>query len=171
MSSTELNIIKASKRSNYGSLRKDTSQTTSAFIVNYRHTLNPGETLQGLSLRYGVPVESIKRANRLWSNDLAIIKDVLLVPMSREKLVELNLNDNETVPSSFLAYSDLNKNARSQKDSTWPDAVNDTNVQNSEYNIDEYLNKYDTFLNESKLKLKSLENDQNKPMPRIDDNL
>lgn len=43
------------KKSNYGSLRKDTQQTT-VFIVNYKHKLKPGETLQGISLKYNVPV-------------------------------------------------------------------------------------------------------------------
>jgi hypothetical protein len=49
-------FIKSTKKSNYGSLRKETQQTTTAFIVNYKHRLVPGETLQGISLRYGIPV-------------------------------------------------------------------------------------------------------------------
>jgi LysM repeat protein len=49
---------KTSKKSNYGSLRKEIQQTTSAFIVNYKHKLQAGETLQGISLKYGVPVRT-----------------------------------------------------------------------------------------------------------------
>ena len=49
---------KTPKKSNYGSLRQDaqTQQTAKVFLVNYPHRLAPGETLQGISLKYGVPV-------------------------------------------------------------------------------------------------------------------
>jgi LysM repeat protein len=164
--SLQKTLIKTTKKSNYGSLRKDITQTqtASAFIVNYRHTLKPGETLQGISLRYGVPVESIKRANRLWSNDLAIIKDVLFVPMSREKLVELNLNDgeNETAGTSNSTNGDINNNSKVHNQngatSIQADSVNGENKDgDNEHKFKDYLNKYDTFISESKLKLKSLE--------------
>ena len=54
----QLSKSTTTKKSNYGSLRKElsTQQTASAFIVNYKHRLMPGETLQGISLKYGVPV-------------------------------------------------------------------------------------------------------------------
>jgi hypothetical protein len=51
---------KTTKKSNYGSLRveqpQQTKQTSTAFIVNYKHKISPGETLLGISLKYGVPV-------------------------------------------------------------------------------------------------------------------
>lgn len=50
---------KPSKKSNYGSLRTETqaqNQTATVFIVNYRHRITNGETLQGISLKYSVPV-------------------------------------------------------------------------------------------------------------------
>jgi LysM repeat protein len=47
---------KTTKKSNYGSLRTEAQQTASVFIVNYKHKLQAGETLQGISLKYGVPV-------------------------------------------------------------------------------------------------------------------
>ena len=49
-------FIKTTKKSNYGSLRKETQQTTTTFIVNHKHKIQPGETLQGISLKYSVPV-------------------------------------------------------------------------------------------------------------------
>lgn len=50
--------IKPVKKTNYGSLRTETQQTQTAkvFLVNYRHKLTDGETLQGISLKYGVSV-------------------------------------------------------------------------------------------------------------------
>ena len=46
------------KKTNYGSLRTENQQiqTAKVFIVNHRHKLSDGETLQGISLKYGVSV-------------------------------------------------------------------------------------------------------------------
>ena len=49
-------VTKTPKRTNYGSLRTEVKQTANVFIVNYEHKLKPGETLQGISLKYGIPV-------------------------------------------------------------------------------------------------------------------
>ena len=143
-------FIKTTKKSNYGSLRKEVQQTTTAFIVNYKHKLKPGETLQAISLRYGIPVENIKRANRLWSNDLAFIKEILLVPMSREKLIELKLDEIITETSD----EDINNNNCT---STTNNLAISKNDDGNDRKFTDYLNKYDTFINESKIKLKSLE--------------
>jgi hypothetical protein len=54
---------KTTKKSNYGSLRveqpQQTKQTSTAFIVNYKHRLMPGETLLGISLKYGISVSEL----------------------------------------------------------------------------------------------------------------
>ena len=49
---------KSVKKSNYGSLRTEVKSTTSpgACLVNYEHRMCAGDTIQGLSLKYGVPV-------------------------------------------------------------------------------------------------------------------
>lgn len=41
-------------------------------------------------------IDIIKRANRMWSNDLAFIKDFLIVPIDREKLKALNIGKKYT---------------------------------------------------------------------------
>ncbi|XP_059835968.1 lysM and putative peptidoglycan-binding domain-containing protein 1 isoform X2 [Hypanus sabinus] len=46
------------------------------------HRLQPGDTLQGLALRYGVTTEQIKRANRLYTSDSIFLKEVLIIPMA-----------------------------------------------------------------------------------------
>ncbi|NXI43252.1 LYSM1 protein, partial [Galbula dea] len=48
------------------------------------HRLEPGDTLQGLALRYGVTMEQIKRANRLYTSDTIFLKPTLLIPMPTE---------------------------------------------------------------------------------------
>jgi LysM repeat protein len=49
---------KPAKKTNYGSLRTDIQQTQTAkvFIINYKHRITKGETLQGISLKYNIPV-------------------------------------------------------------------------------------------------------------------
>ncbi|KAM8794377.1 lysM and putative peptidoglycan-binding domain-containing protein 1 [Eudromia elegans] len=44
------------------------------------HRLEPGDTLAGLALRYGVTMEQIKRANRLYTSDTIFLKPTLLIP-------------------------------------------------------------------------------------------
>jgi LysM repeat protein len=158
-----LSLIQKCKKSNYGSLHQDTQkqQTTNAFIVNYRHKLKSGETLQGISLKYGVAIDQIKRVNRLWSNDLAIVKDVLLIPIDREKLKDMNLQhtdpDNTNIEDNNYDNSKVSmSNLKSQK--TF-DNNNETTAKQSTENesVNNFLNRFDSFINESKEKLKHLE--------------
>ena len=44
------------KKQNYGSLRKDLPIQEQKQMVNLKHILKKGETLQGISLKYGVSV-------------------------------------------------------------------------------------------------------------------
>ncbi|XP_033926967.1 lysM and putative peptidoglycan-binding domain-containing protein 1 [Melopsittacus undulatus] len=44
------------------------------------HRLQPGDTLPGLALRYGVTMEQIQRANRLYPSDTIFLKPTLLIP-------------------------------------------------------------------------------------------
>ncbi|XP_053906905.1 lysM and putative peptidoglycan-binding domain-containing protein 1 [Cuculus canorus] len=46
----------------------------------WQHRPQPGDTLPGLALRYGVTVEQIKRANRLYTSDTIFLKPTLLIP-------------------------------------------------------------------------------------------
>jgi hypothetical protein len=46
------------KKLNYGSLRKDLPIQQQQQIVHIKHKLLKGETLQGISLKYGIPVSN-----------------------------------------------------------------------------------------------------------------
>ncbi|XP_041576961.2 lysM and putative peptidoglycan-binding domain-containing protein 1 [Taeniopygia guttata] len=48
------------------------------------HRLQPGDTLAGLALRYGVTMEQIQRANRLYSSDTIFLRATLLIPGHRD---------------------------------------------------------------------------------------
>ncbi|XP_037128928.1 lysM and putative peptidoglycan-binding domain-containing protein 1 [Syngnathus acus] len=45
------------------------------------HCIQPGETLQGLALKYGVTTEQIKRVNRLYTNDSIFQRKSLSIPV------------------------------------------------------------------------------------------
>lgn len=45
-----------------------------------KHIVVPGDTLQGLSLKYDVSIEHIKRVNSLWTNDSLFLREFLLIP-------------------------------------------------------------------------------------------
>lgn len=135
---------KTTKKTNYGSLRQDvqSQQTANAFIVNYEHKLMPGDTLLNISLKYNIPIENIKRANRLWSNDLTFLKDKLIIPLDKQKLKELNLTMNE-----FEMRDTANQIPKSE-----------STIEFEKQEYKDFLNKFDSFINESKIKLKTLEN-------------
>jgi len=67
---------KPAKKTNYGSLRTDIQQTQTAkvFIINYKHRITKGETLQGISLKYNIPVSRKKNKILLILAKLADIK-------------------------------------------------------------------------------------------------
>uniref|UniRef100_A0A8D2APQ4 LysM and putative peptidoglycan-binding domain-containing protein 2 n=1 Tax=Sciurus vulgaris TaxID=55149 RepID=A0A8D2APQ4_SCIVU len=71
------------------------------------HRVRAGDTLQGIALKYGVTMEQIKRANKLFTNDCIFLKKTLNIPVISEKPLLFNgLNsidspENETVDSSF----------------------------------------------------------------------
>lgn len=75
-------LLRGSRARSYGSLVH-----TSCSPVRERrleHPLAPGDTLAGLALRYGVTMEQIKRANRLYTNDSIFLKKTLYIPIQTE---------------------------------------------------------------------------------------
>lgn len=67
-------VIKSSGR-NYGSFT-NTACTDSFF----QHKVQPGETLQAISLKYNISIEQLKRINRLYSNEAFFLKETILIP-------------------------------------------------------------------------------------------
>ncbi len=64
----------AKKKSNYGSMRSDSApQAVAQPTVNYTHQIRPGDTLQGVSLKYNISVSFVlcdsHKANQGFSHD------------------------------------------------------------------------------------------------------
>ncbi len=105
-------------------------------------------------------IDQIKRANRLWSNDLAFVKETLIIPIDREKLKELNTtysDELDDLNSNQIEIDLLNGKSKSSSSFNGDSNGKIKNGNDTETeNVKDILNKYDTFINESKLKLKSL---------------
>jgi len=48
------------------------------------HIVNDGDTLEGLSVKYGVPVNDIKQANKLWSQRDLFSRRSIVIPIDKE---------------------------------------------------------------------------------------
>jgi len=90
----------------YGSVRS-AIMLSSIQTNSIKHKLEPSDTLQGLAVKYGVSVERLKRANKLWSNDSFHIKDTLLIPCSKED-AEVSNEPTASLDSFRIASDDEN---------------------------------------------------------------
>ncbi|XP_060117254.1 lysM and putative peptidoglycan-binding domain-containing protein 1 [Heteronotia binoei] len=75
-------LLQGSRTRSYGSLVK--SLSSPARERRIEHCLEPGDTLPGLAVKYGVTTEQIKRANRLYTNDSIFLKKSLYIPVPME---------------------------------------------------------------------------------------
>ncbi|XP_021028291.1 lysM and putative peptidoglycan-binding domain-containing protein 2 isoform X1 [Mus caroli] len=102
-----LSLARTKTRS-YGSTASVRAPLGAGVIERHvEHRVRAGDTLQGIALKYGVTMEQIKRANKLFTNDCIFLKKTLSIPILSEKPLLFNgLNsidspENETVDSSF----------------------------------------------------------------------
>ncbi|XP_007114450.2 lysM and putative peptidoglycan-binding domain-containing protein 2 isoform X1 [Physeter macrocephalus] len=107
-----LSLARTKTRS-YGSTASVRAPLGAGVIERHvEHRVRPGDTLQGIALKYGVSMELIKRANKLFTNDCIFLKKTLNIPVISEKPLLFNgLNsidspENETV-DSFSHEEDL----------------------------------------------------------------
>ncbi|XP_057578176.1 lysM and putative peptidoglycan-binding domain-containing protein 2 isoform X1 [Hippopotamus amphibius kiboko] len=103
----ELSLSLARTRTrSYGSTASVRAPLGAGVIERHvEHRVRAGDTLQGIALKYGVSMEQIKRANKLFTNDCIFLKKTLNIPVISEKPLPFNgLNsldspENETVDS------------------------------------------------------------------------
>ncbi|ODV91035.1 hypothetical protein CANCADRAFT_115790 [Tortispora caseinolytica NRRL Y-17796] len=71
---------------------QNTEDCISSPTIVYVHLVQPSDTLAGIVLRYNIPADIVRRANRLWytANDIQI-KKVLLLP-ARECKIRYNID-------------------------------------------------------------------------------
>uniref|UniRef100_A0A8C6WPW7 LysM and putative peptidoglycan-binding domain-containing protein 2 n=1 Tax=Neogobius melanostomus TaxID=47308 RepID=A0A8C6WPW7_9GOBI len=66
----------------YGSTASVSASLGEKYI---EHRVTDSDTLQGIALRYGVTMEQIKRANKLFNNDCIFLKSILNIPVVTQK--------------------------------------------------------------------------------------
>ncbi|KAL4613334.1 lysM and putative peptidoglycan-binding domain-containing protein 2 [Arapaima gigas] len=70
------------KTRSYGSTASVAAPLGEKYI---EHRVTASDTLQGIALKYGVTMEHIKRANKLFSNDCIFLRTTLSIPVVSEK--------------------------------------------------------------------------------------
>ncbi|KAL1772156.1 hypothetical protein HispidOSU_007880 [Sigmodon hispidus] len=86
-------LLHGSRTRSYGSLVQ--SSCSPVRERRLEHQLEPGDTLAGLALKYGVTMEQIKRTNRLYTNDSIFLKKTLYIPILTEPRDLFNGLDSE----------------------------------------------------------------------------
>jgi hypothetical protein len=85
----------------------------------------------------------------LWSNDLTkLFKDFLIIPLDKEKLKDMNLGVNGDQSKEMAENNHMHKSESALE------------MEKAEYK--DFLSKFDSFINESKVKLATLENQNSK---------
>ncbi|ROJ29229.1 LysM and putative peptidoglycan-binding domain-containing protein 1 [Anabarilius grahami] len=136
-------LLRGQRTRSYGSLVS--SSLSPVRQRRIEHKLQPGETLQGLSLKYGVSMEQIKRANRLYTNDSIFLKESLFIPVLTESVSFTNgveLTEEESSPAQ--THTEIsNETPKSQTDSSRCEV-------NADLSPVEYLKKIDSLISKSK---------------------
>lgn len=99
-------LLGGQRTRSYGSLVK--SSLSPIRHKPIEHQVQPGETLQGLALKYGVTMEQIKRANRLYTNDSIFQKKVLSIPVLSQSCENQQVEEGSTQMDSCSQGSAVN---------------------------------------------------------------
>nr|XP_033777014.1 lysM and putative peptidoglycan-binding domain-containing protein 2 [Geotrypetes seraphini] len=70
------------KTRSYGSTASVTAPLAESYV---EHRVGDGDTLQGIALKYGVTMQQIKRANKLFTTDCIFLRKTLNIPVISEK--------------------------------------------------------------------------------------
>ncbi|KAK5609846.1 hypothetical protein CRENBAI_016577 [Crenichthys baileyi] len=128
-------LLRGSRTRSYGSLTRSSLSPVRQRLIE--HTVKPGETLQGLALKYGVTVEQIKRANRLYTSDSIFLKKSLSIPV----LADLNDHSNRV---------DLSEEDHKEGKTNCASGQEDLREGASDLTPREFLKRLDDLISKSK---------------------
>ncbi|XP_053537937.1 lysM and putative peptidoglycan-binding domain-containing protein 1 [Ictalurus punctatus] len=137
--SGEHGLLRGQPAKSYGSLVTSSVSPVRQKLV--QHKVQPGETLQGLSLKYGVSMEQIKRANRLYTNDSIFLKKFLSIPVLTESLSFTNENELREEKSSHHYEQVPDENSQ---------IVSESQQVTADISPSDYLKRMDSLINQSK---------------------
>ncbi|KAM4601382.1 lysM and putative peptidoglycan-binding domain-containing protein 1 [Polymixia lowei] len=143
MSSGGNGLLRGGRTRSYGSLFQSSRAPVQQRVVEHR--VQPGETLQGLALKYGVSMEQIKRVNRLYTNDSIFLKKSLSIPVLSDSDANKMALAKEDSGDDNSCVSTQNGNAASSSEK-----IQDDGEEGGELSPMDFLKRMDGFISQSK---------------------
>ncbi|XP_062279350.1 lysM and putative peptidoglycan-binding domain-containing protein 1 [Scomber scombrus] len=140
-------LLRGGRTRSYGSLVR--SPLSPVHQRHIEHNIQPGETLQGLALKYGVSMEQIKRANRLYTNDSIFLKKSLSIPVQLSDLddcsngVDLTEEDSEECAGGASGQNGHTARSNQIKHEDGKERLSDLTPE-------DFLKRLDGMINQSK---------------------
>lgn len=139
------------KTRSYGSTASVTAPLAEKYI---EHRVSASDTLQGIALRYGVTMEHIKRANKIFSNDCIFLKTSLNIPVISEKCISFNglnsLESPDSEASVTVVEDDSSPSSSTASPSPSPQEPDSQPTQPEELSAKDYLQRLDLKIQLSK---------------------
>ncbi|XP_073423111.1 lysM and putative peptidoglycan-binding domain-containing protein 1 [Dendrobates tinctorius] len=136
-------LLRGARTRSYGSLVQ--SSYSPARLRKLEHLVQSGDTLPGLALKYGVTMEQIKRANRLYTNDSIFLKKYLSIPILMEQ-PELINGAHPTGDSGAVGGNGAGKEGTESR----PQRSMSLDARKDEVSTSEFMTKLDTRIRVSK---------------------
>ncbi|KAG9489348.1 hypothetical protein GDO78_005375 [Eleutherodactylus coqui] len=164
-SEAELSLSLArTKTRSYGSTASVTAPWAERFV---EHRLSPSDTLQGIALKYGVTMEQIKRANKLFSTDCIFLRKSLNIPVIAEKpslfngLSLLDSPENECQEDSNAAVEEVvSPPANRTSPPSSPETGRPEVTQDEELSAKDFLHRLDLQIKRSTQAAKRLKEEE-----------
>ncbi|NXT14896.1 LYSM2 protein, partial [Prunella fulvescens] len=150
------------KARSYGSTASVAAPLAERYV---EHRLSAGDTLQGIALKYGVTMEQIKRANKLFTNDCIFLRKTLNIPVISEKpllfngLNSLESPENEAVDSSPSCDEGLVAVQEESSSSPSPPEPDNQPTAPEELSAKDFLQRLDLQIKLSKQAARKLKDD------------
>ncbi|XP_055952770.1 lysM and putative peptidoglycan-binding domain-containing protein 2-like isoform X3 [Argiope bruennichi] len=152
-------------RIKYGSMSNDQNFNRKNCIS---HIVRPGDTLQGLALFYGVNMEQIKRANKMWTTDSLFLRSSLDIPVDKEALTVSSISfDSGSPPQSPVKYCEngdsfmncqTSIDLSNQLNSSISDNSSIAGLEDREESAADFLIRIDSHIAQTKDKVQRLQN-------------
>lgn len=137
-----------------------------------QHFVDSSDTLQGISLRYGVKMEDLRRINKLHYTDSILSRQFLNIPVSKDMNVSKN-SANDTVNDS-KTKENLMKNPKSEsKERSLEGKKTEENKRKVEKKVEkestvhDFLQKLDMQINSTKQIASSMLSDKEYELPKF----
>lgn len=129
-----------------------------------QHRVQPGDTLQGIALRYKTSMEYIKRINKMWTNDTLFLREYLYVPCFADTSEVSDQKSTTIDASSISCLDEASANfPESLYSATLPEEKKISEARivgkyiDCEKSVKEYLGSMDSQIKEAKSRARTLQ--------------